>query len=172
MVVMFFGVPVDNDVADACKIILDISSPTEPAAALSLVVVPITPDVEVKAMLVALAAPRTGVTNVGLVVKEIAPEPLTFTPNAVATPVPNPDIPVLAGKPVQFVRVPDVGVPKTGVVKEGEVVPAKEPVPDCPDKEVFTALFVAMFIPYATVNPADCGAEATSHSVFATVQIM
>jgi hypothetical protein len=39
---------------------------------------------------------------------------------------------------VQFDKLPDVGVPKTGVVKLGEVVPANEPVPELPDNATST----------------------------------
>jgi hypothetical protein len=66
----------------------------------------------------------------------------------VATPVPNPDTPVLMGNPVQFVRTPLAGVPSAGVTKVGEVEPTKLPVPVCPLKLVLTELFVAMLYPY------------------------
>ncbi len=39
----------------------------------------------------------------------------------VATPVPRPDTPVAIGRPVAFVRVADVGVPRTGVTRVGLV---------------------------------------------------
>ena len=48
------------------------------------------------------------------------PVPLEALPKRVATPVPKPEIPVEAGNPVQLVRVPLVGVPRTGVVKDGD----------------------------------------------------
>ena len=41
----------------------------------------------------------------------------------------TPVIPVVKGNPVQFVRVPEVGVPNIGVMKVGEVLNTKEPVP-------------------------------------------
>jgi hypothetical protein len=47
----------------------------------------------------------------------------------VATPVPNPLIPVLTGNPVAFVSVPEVGVPKIGVTKVGLVAKTNAPVP-------------------------------------------
>ena len=47
----------------------------------------------------------------------------------VATPVPNPLIPVLTGKPVAFVRVAEVGVPNIGVTKVGDVDKTVLPVP-------------------------------------------
>ena len=67
--------------------------------------------------------PKAGVTNVGLVAKTKAPEPvspvtaaakfaLDGVPKKVATPVPSPEIPVATGSPVAFVRVPEEGVPK------------------------------------------------------------
>lgn len=37
--------------------------------------------------------------------------------------------------------------PSVGKTKIGEVDPANKPVPVCPDRLVFTALFVAMCIP-------------------------
>jgi hypothetical protein len=74
----------------------------------------------------------------------------------VATPVPNPDTPVLMGNPVQLVSTPLAGVPNAGVMRLGEVAPTKFPVPVCPLKLVLTALFVAiLIIPYVMVNPDD-----------------
>ena len=102
-----------------------------------------------------VGVPSKGVTKVGLVAKTKEPEPVEVVATAeakfalvgeashVATPVPNPDMPDDTGNPVQFVNVPLVGVPRTGVVNEGDVVPANEPVPLCPDSDVLTALFVA-----------------------------
>jgi hypothetical protein len=66
--------------------------------------------------------PKTGVTNVGLVERTVLPEPVE-----VVTPVPPlrtgkvPVTPVVRGRPVQLVNVPDEGVPKTGVVNVGLV---------------------------------------------------
>lgn len=48
----------------------------------------------------------------------------------VATPVPSPLMPVATGRPVAFVSVTEVGVPRTGVVNVGDVVRANVPVPD------------------------------------------
>ena len=50
-------------------------------------------------------------------------------PKNVAIPLARPLTPVLIGKPVQFVNVPDVGVPSKGVMKVGEVAKTKFPVP-------------------------------------------
>jgi hypothetical protein len=83
-------------------------------------------------IVVAVAAPKVGVTSVGLVAKTKAPEPVSSVTAAirlaldgvarnVATPVAKPEIPVEIGKPEQFVRVPEAGVPKTGDVNVGEV---------------------------------------------------
>ena len=84
--------------------------------------------------------PKAGVTNVGEVAKTNDPDPVSsVTTEAkfaevgvakkVATPVPRPETPVLIGSPVQFVSVPDAGVPSTGVVKDGEVERAIPPDP-------------------------------------------
>jgi hypothetical protein len=85
-----------------------------------------------KAMLVAAAAPRVGVINVGLVVNATVEEPdssvnadARFAEDGVArnvaTPVPRPEIPVATGRPVAFVKVPADGVPRSGVVNVGDV---------------------------------------------------
>jgi len=86
--------------------------------------------------------PRIGVTSVGEVAKTAEPDPVSSVSAAakfaldgvarnVATLVPRPDTPVAIGKPVQDVRVPELGVPKTGVVNDGEVARATTvPVPD------------------------------------------
>jgi hypothetical protein len=84
-----------------------------------------------------VGVPNNGVTKVGLVVKEIAPDPFTLAANAVATPVPYPVVPAI-GSPVQFVNVPLVGVPRIGVTKVGLIVPAYDPVPEAPDKTTLT----------------------------------
>jgi predicted amidohydrolase len=98
--------------------------------------IPVTP--EVKGSPVALVntaaegVPKFGVTKVGLVAKTKAPVPVSSVTalikfaldgvaKAVATPVPNPLIPVAIGKPVALVNVPDVGVPNTGAVIIGLV---------------------------------------------------
>ena len=85
-----------------------------------------------KAMLVAAAAPRVGVTNVGLLVNATVEEPDSSV-NAdarfadegvarnVATFAPRPDTPVEIGRPVAFVSVPADGVPRSGVVNVGDV---------------------------------------------------
>jgi hypothetical protein len=67
--------------------------------------------------------PRVGVTSAGLLAKTRAPVPVSSVTAArrlalegvarnVATPVPRPEMPVLTGRPVQLVKVPDVGVPR------------------------------------------------------------
>ena len=76
--------------------------------------------------------PKAGVTNVGLVAKTNDPVPVSsVTADArfaldgvaknVAIPVPKPEIPVLTGNPVVFVKTPLKGVPSAGEVKVGEV---------------------------------------------------
>jgi hypothetical protein len=74
--------------------------------------------------------PRTGVTRVGEVARTRAPVPVSSVTAAarlalegvakkVATPVPRPLIPLETGKPVQLVRVPELGVPRAGVTSVG-----------------------------------------------------
>jgi hypothetical protein len=75
--------------------------------------------------LVPVAAPMTGVTNVGVLANTFAPVPVSSVKAAakfaldgaakkVATPVPNPLTPVATGKPVQLVKVPLATVPSAG----------------------------------------------------------
>ena len=104
---------------------------------------------------VAVATPNTGVTNVGVFdnttavvpVEAVTPVPplatgkvpVTFVVKFVnvveVVPVPPlaigsvPVTPVVSGKPVKFVAVPEVGVPNIGVTKVGEVANTKEPEP-------------------------------------------
>jgi hypothetical protein len=58
-----------------------------------------------------------------------APAEPVLTARAVAIPVPRPDTPVLIGRPVAFVKVALVGVPRIGVTKVGEVANTADPVP-------------------------------------------
>ena len=75
--------------------------------------------------------PSAGVTKVGLVANTRAPVPVSSVTadrrlaelgvaKKVATPVPKPLTPVLIGKPVALVRVPDDGVPKAPPLTTGE----------------------------------------------------
>jgi hypothetical protein len=77
--------------------------------------------------------PRLGVTKTGLVAKTLAPVPVSSVRAAarfallgvakkVDTPVPRPLTPVVIGRPVVLVRVPEAGVPNTGAVKVGVVI--------------------------------------------------
>jgi hypothetical protein len=64
--------------------------------------------------------PKAGDDNVGLFDRTTLPVPVevfVFVPPLATgnTPV----IPVVKGKPVAFVKVPEVGVPSAGVVNEG-----------------------------------------------------
>jgi hypothetical protein len=53
-------------------------------------------------------------------VKQIFPlVPLTAFPSAVATPVPNPEMPELTGSPVILVATPLTGVPSAGAIRVG-----------------------------------------------------
>lgn len=83
--------------------------------------------VPVKLVAMPLAGvPRAGVTKVGELENTAFPVPvdvvravkrlaLEGVPRNVAIPVPRPLIPVLTGKPVAFVSVPEAGVPSAGV---------------------------------------------------------
>ena len=84
--------------------------------------------------------PKAGVTSVGLVANTLAPLPVSSVKAAaklaeegvaknVATFAPKPLTPVLIGSPVALVKVAEVGVPKTGVIKVGLVESTTEPVP-------------------------------------------
>ena len=109
------------------------------------------------AMLVPVAAPRTGVTKVGVVANTAEPVPVSSVNAArrlvllgvvknVATPVPNPLTPVKIGKPVQLVNVPLVGVPSTGVVN------------------TMLVLVQALMLPLATVPSAGATSVALVNS--------
>ena len=87
-----------------------------------------------------VGVPSNGVTSVGEVANTSAPVPVSFVTaeirfalegvaKKVAMPVPNPDTPVLIGKPVALVSVPLAGVPKFGVTNVGEVAKTIAPVP-------------------------------------------
>ena len=89
--------------------------------------------------LVALATPIVGVTRVGLVANTRLPEPVSSVTalirlalegvaKNVPTPVPRLAIPLI-GRPVQFVSVPDAGVPRTGVTSVGLVANTNAPEP-------------------------------------------
>ena len=77
-----------------------------------------------------VSADNDGVVRAGDVPNTKAPVPVSPVTAAaklavvgvarkVATPVPRPDTPVEMGRPVQLVRVPEDGVPRTGVVSVG-----------------------------------------------------
>jgi hypothetical protein len=106
--------------------------------------VPVTPVVKGKPVkLVAtpdVGVPNKGVTKVGEVAKTAEPVPVSSVKaerrlaelgvaRKVATPVPKPDTPVAIGRPVAFVKVALVGVPRIGVTRVGEVAKTADPVP-------------------------------------------
>jgi len=106
--------------------------------------VPVTPVVKGKPVALVNVAlvgvPNTGVTNVGEVAKTAEPVPVSSVKaerrlaelgvaRKVATPVPRPDTPVAIGRPVAFVKVALVGVPRIGVTKVGEVANTADPEP-------------------------------------------
>ena len=72
------------------------------------------------------SVPEAGVPNAPPLTTTAPAEPV-LTARAVATPVPKPDTPVAIGSPVQFVKVPEEGVPKTGVTKVGLVAKQQSP---------------------------------------------
>jgi hypothetical protein len=91
-------------------------------------------------ILVAVATPNTGVVRVGEVANTKSPLPVSsVTADAklaeegvaknVATLAAKPETPVEIGKPVQFVSVPEFGVPNTGVMKVGVLLKTTRPVP-------------------------------------------
>ena len=91
-------------------------------------------------ILVAVATPKTGVIRVGVLANTIAPVPVSSVsaaaklaedgvPKKAATLAAKPETPVEIGKPVQLVKVPDVGVPNNGVVRVGDVANTKRPDP-------------------------------------------
>jgi hypothetical protein len=79
----------------------------------------------------ALGVPNAGVTKVGLFASTTPPVPV----DAVVDPVPPlatgrvPVTPVVKGRPVQLVNVPEEGVPKTGVTRVGLFASTTPPVP-------------------------------------------
>jgi hypothetical protein len=137
-----------------------------PAAALKL---------PVKLSDVPVAAPITGVTKVGVLANTNAPVPVSSVTAAnklalvgvakkVATPVPNPLTPVVIGKPVPFVKVTEVGVPKTGVTKVGLLERTKLPVPVdvvVPVPPFATAIVVPLQTPEVIV-PTEVKLEETT----------
>jgi hypothetical protein len=111
---------------------LAVSVVNVPAAGVTLPIIPCTD--------VAVATPKTGVTNVGLVANTKAPVPvssvtavLRFAEEGVAknvaTPVPSPLTPVEIGNPVALVSVAADGVPRFGVVSAGLLANTNAPVP-------------------------------------------
>ena len=114
--------------------------------------------------------PNAGVTRVGLVAKTSAPLPVSSVTAVarfaelgvarnVATPVPSPLTPVLMGRPVQLVRVPLDGVPRTGLTRVGEfdkttfVVPVEVVVPVPP---LVTATVPAkVIVPVPVIGPPE-----------------
>jgi hypothetical protein len=100
------------------------------------VVVPFTVKSPLNIKLAAFTVP----VNVGPAENTRLPEPVSSVTTAiklalvgvakkVATPDAKPDTPVLMGRPVQFVNVPDVGVPKMGVTNVGLVLKTLLPLP-------------------------------------------
>lgn len=124
----------DNRLADdgvPRKVVIPVAKPLTPVLIGNPAQLVNVPDVGV---------PNNGVINVGEVAKTRLPVPvfvviadnkfaLVGVPKNVAIPVPKPMTPVLIGNPVQFVNVPDVGVPNNGVINVGDVAKTRFPVP-------------------------------------------
>jgi hypothetical protein len=84
--------------------------------------------------------------------KALVPFPFTRAPEVIeVAPVPPlatgkvPVTPVVNGSPVQLVKVPELGVPSTGVVKVGEVNVA-------PDRSALVAIAVAMLLNSVSIS--------------------
>ena len=101
---------------------------------------PVTPEVRGRpvplARVTEAGVPKTGATKVALVVRLIAPVPLTAAASAEATPVPRPLTPEAIGKPVPLVKVTEAGVPRIGAMVVSvtpsvvaPVVPVQAPPP-------------------------------------------
>jgi hypothetical protein len=84
--------------------------------------------------------PNAGVTSVGEVANTNAPVPVSSVTAVikladdgvaknVATPAAKPETPLEIGRPVQLVRVPEPGVPNTGVMKVGVLLKTNNPLP-------------------------------------------
>jgi hypothetical protein len=77
-----------------------------------------------------VGVPSRGVTRVGLVESTLAPEPVEVVTPVPPLETPNvPVTPVVSGRPVAFVRTPEVGVPSNGVTSVGLVARTTDPVP-------------------------------------------
>ncbi len=105
------------------------------------------------------AAPPTVPVKLGLTVPAGPPVPEDAPERRVATPEPSPLTPVLIGKPVVFVRMPDAGVPRAGVTRVGEFEKTATPVPVSSERtpaswaEVVAAKNPRFFAEVATAEP-------------------
>jgi hypothetical protein len=146
------------------------------------------------ARLVPVAAPRTGVTKVGVVANTAEPVPVSSVNAArkfaldgvvknVATPVPKLDTPVAIGKPVQLVKVPLAGVPSTGaamtipVLVQALMLPLAT-VPNAGATKVelvnSNAFVTCLVVPDCTIGKtsATAAAVATGREVIAMVAML
>ena len=112
----------------------NVALPVEVMAPVKLALVVTVPAVRPEAVPVKLVAtPLLGVPRAPLKVTNAPADP-TLILRAVRTPVPAPVRPVLIGRPVAFVRVKVVGIPKFGDKNVGELVKATDPVPDSSER--------------------------------------
>lgn len=114
--------------------------------------------------LIEVGVPKEGATRVALLLKTIAPVPVTFWPKAKETPLPNPVKPVI-GSPTPLVRVTDEGVPNAGVIRVGELLRTTDPVPvevvtpvpplatgNTPEKEAVVMVLQANPVPFVQIR--------------------
>ena len=132
--------------------------------------------------LVPVAAPMTGVTSVGVVANTAEPVPVSSVKavrklallgvaKKVATFAAKPDTPVPIGKPVQFVNVPEVGVPRIGltmtmlVLVQAEILPLAT-VPSAGATNVAlvnnSALVTCLVVPDCTIGKTSVTAAAVA----------
>jgi hypothetical protein len=137
---------------------VDVVTPVPPLVTPNVPVIPVASGRPVQLVNVPeVGVPNSGVTNVGLVASALAPEPVD-----VVTPVPPfntgnvPVTPVVIGRPVQLVNVPEVGVPKMGVTRVGLVANAFAPEP----VDVVTPV-PPLVTPNVPVMPVDNGRPVT-----------
>lgn len=132
-----------------------------------------------------VGVPSNGVIKVGDVEKTNRPVPVSSvtadarfallgTAKKVDIFVPIPDIPVITGSPVQFVKTPLVGVPSNGATKVGVLDKTTLPVPvlvATPVPPLATAIVVPFQIPVVIVPMLD-KLESVVTAVFTNVPVI
>jgi len=105
--------------------------------------------------------PRAGVIRVGEVPNTKSPEPVSSEHNVANSAEVDDVIPVI-GSPVQFVRTPDVGVPKSGVTKVGEVLKTRRLDPVSSDISVASS---------ADVDEINCVSAISAEALISAATI-